>query len=162
MILQTFATSTCITKTSKLSPTTVVLYCAGWIRRQRRLRLIGVLGKKFFARKWPESFLKVGIFSELDVSLEKVFTFMRGLWCRICLRLGPGQLSSVSPNPPQLIQEGFLGVLLLIFFFYFPHLEIFLPTPLNITCHIREPNLSLYLPYYAGACNEFAVPISAS
>jgi len=32
---------------------------------------------------------------------------------------GPGQLSSASPNPPQLIKEDFLGVLLLVFLFFF-------------------------------------------
>jgi len=42
------------------------------------LRPIGVLGKKFFARELPESFLKVGIFFGNECfSIEKVFTFMQ-------------------------------------------------------------------------------------
>jgi len=45
---------------------------------------------------------------------------MRGSWCRISLRLGPGQYCLVRPpNPPQLIKEGFLGVPLIVFFFFF-------------------------------------------
>jgi len=53
------------------------------------LKPIGVLGKNFFARECRESFLKVGIFSQTGVSLEKVFAFIRGSWCRISLRWAP-------------------------------------------------------------------------
>jgi len=66
----------------------------------------------------------------MGVSLKKVFTYMR-----ISLRLGPGQLSSASPNPPQLIKEGFLDVLLLVLLFFsiflLHLLENFLPTSRN-------------------------------
>jgi len=47
------------------------------------------------------------------------------------------KLSSASPNPPQLIKEGFLDVLVLLDFFSVPFLENFLPTPLIITVRVK-------------------------
>jgi len=48
-----------------------------------------------------------------------------------------------------------------LFLFNYPLLEIFLPTPLIITCEILQNqtfHYIFYLPYYAKACKEFAVP----
>jgi len=113
---------------------TVVLYCAGWVRRQGRLRPTEVLVKKhLFRRRMYRNFLKSRHFLEMGISPEKVFAFTWGPWCRAYLRLGPEQFPSVLPNPPLLIWEGYLSVLLLVLGFLLPSLEIFLPTPLIIT-----------------------------
>jgi len=69
---------------------------------------------------------------------------------------------SASPNPPQLIKEGFLDVLY-CFFFLLPSPGKFYADAFDYyVSNTPKPNLSLYLPYYAEACNEFAVPISTS
>jgi len=51
----------------------------------------------------------IGIFSEMGVSPEKVFTFMRGPGRKVSLRLNPGQVFYIvrpNPNPPLLIRKG--------------------------------------------------------
>jgi len=80
--------------------------------------------------------------------------------------VGPGQYCLVRPLiPPQLIKEGFLGVLLLVYLFFFllPPSGYFSADALDYyVSNTSKPNLLLYLSYYAEACNEFGVPISAS
>jgi len=56
-------------------------------------------------------------------------------------------LSSASPNPPQLIKEGFLGVLLLVFFSIASSGNFSADARNYYVSNTPKPNLSLYFPY---------------
>jgi len=60
---------------------------------------------------------------------RKGLRFYAGPMMQGLLEVGP----SVLPNPPLLIRKGYLSVLLFVFGFLLPSLEIFLPKPLIIT-----------------------------
>jgi len=58
-------------------------------------------------------------------------------------------VDSASPNPPQLIKEGILGVLLLVFFLLLPPGNFSADALDYYVSNTPKPNLSLYFPYYA-------------
>jgi len=73
---------------------------------------------KFLKRRQCRHFFENGYFSRKGLRFY-VGSMMQGL-----LSLGPGQFPSVLPNPPLLIRERYLSVLLLGLGFLLPSFEI--------------------------------------
>jgi len=75
-----FLTRTHFVKTSQLSPTIVVLCCAGWRYEVGAIKAKWGLGTNFFLHENGLKFSrKVGIFPKMVVSPKKVFTFFTRL-----------------------------------------------------------------------------------
>jgi len=55
--------------------------------------------KVFFARKWPEIFLKVGFSRKWIFSKNKAFTFQAGLLMQRFLEVGPGCMPTAQCAP---------------------------------------------------------------